>query len=150
MWLILGKGNDYGESSHIYDPIRPSQIVPGAERYVDDAHSHSGFRAALPYFIAAYKAGHSKVGPPEEDFAVAWYRTTPAACGHDGGKYRVTMGLTRASNSHAYTGTVLTANLLTSGNRYRLGSGWVSDSQSRCPGCHLSAGFHEGARHRSR
>ncbi|ROV89438.1 hypothetical protein VMCG_10210 [Cytospora schulzeri] len=79
--------NDYGESSYIYDPTRPSQIVPGADKYVHDLHPHSAFRAVLPYFIAAYKSGLDKVNPPEEDCAVAWYRTTPADCGHDGGTY---------------------------------------------------------------
>lgn len=78
-------GNDYGESSYIYDPTRPSQVVPGADKYVHDLHPHSAFRAVLPYFIAAYKSGLDKVNPPEEDCAIAWYRTTPADCGHDGG-----------------------------------------------------------------
>lgn len=54
-----------------------------------DAHSHSAFRAVLPYFIAAYKSGLDKVIPPDEDCAIAWYRTTPADCCHDGGMYRV-------------------------------------------------------------
>ncbi|ROV91571.1 hypothetical protein VPNG_09734 [Cytospora leucostoma] len=79
--------NDYGESSYIYDPVRPSQVVPGADRYVHDANPHAAFRAVLPHFISAYKAGQDKVGPPDEDCAIAWYRTTPAACGHDGGKF---------------------------------------------------------------
>lgn len=79
------QGNDYGESSYIYDPTRPSQVVPGADKYVHDLHPHSAFRAVLPYFIAAYKSGLDKVNPPEEDCAIAWYRTTPADCGHDGG-----------------------------------------------------------------
>lgn len=80
-------GNDYGESSYIYDPVRPSQVVPGADRYVHDGNPHAAFRAVLPHFISAYKAGQDKVGPPDEDRVIAWYRTTPAACGHDGGKY---------------------------------------------------------------
>lgn len=79
-------GNDYGESSYICDPRRPSQVVPGAELYVD-GHSHSAFRAVLPYFIKAYKAGASMENyPPEQDRVIAWYRTTPAQCGSHGGE----------------------------------------------------------------
>ncbi|KAH8775428.1 glycoside hydrolase [Diaporthe sp. PMI_573] len=76
--------NDYGESSYIYDPVRPGQIVPGAEHYVHDLCPHTAFRTILPHFIAAYKAGSTQIGMPQEDCAIAWYRTTPAACGHDG------------------------------------------------------------------
>lgn len=81
-------GNDYGESSYIYDPVRPGQIVPGAEHYVHDLCPHTAFRTILPHFIAAYKAGSTQIGMPQEDCAIAWYRTTPAACGHDGGESR--------------------------------------------------------------
>lgn len=82
----MGLGNDFGESSYIRDPQRPSQVVPGAEKYVV-GHSHDAFRATLPYLIQVYKAagGGARV-VPERDCAVAWYRTTPAACGPDGGK----------------------------------------------------------------
>ncbi|KAK4133767.1 glycoside hydrolase family 71 protein [Trichocladium antarcticum] len=68
--------NDFGESSYICD-IASEQIVSGAEDYVV-GHSHSSFRAVLPYLIAAYKAGSANVDCPGEDTAVAWYRTTPA------------------------------------------------------------------------
>lgn len=79
-------GNDFGESSYICDPRRPSQVVPGAEKYVD-GHSHSAFRVMLPHFIKAYKAGVSMRSlEPEEHCAIAWYRTTPARCGPDGGE----------------------------------------------------------------
>lgn len=79
-------GNDFGESSYICDPKRPTQVVPGAEKYVI-GHSHDAFRATLPYFIRLYKAAAAGEGAavPEEDSAVAWYRTTLASCGHDGG-----------------------------------------------------------------
>lgn len=86
--LYTPTGNDYGESSYIYDPVRPGQIVPGAEHYVHDLCPHTAFRTILPHFIAAYKAGSTQIGMPQEDCAIAWYRTTPAACGHDGGKTR--------------------------------------------------------------
>ncbi|KAK5654325.1 hypothetical protein OQA88_7503 [Cercophora sp. LCS_1] len=75
--------NDYGESHYICDTC-PPQIVPGAEKYVN-GYSHSALRAILPYFIAAYKAGTPDIEPPGEDTAVAWYRTTPARTGADGG-----------------------------------------------------------------
>lgn len=78
-------GNDFGESSYICDPQRASQVVPGASEYVD-GYSHAAFRATLPYFIKAYKAGrHSKNFAPDEDRAIAWYRTTPGSGGPDGG-----------------------------------------------------------------
>lgn len=78
-------GNDFGESSYICDPARPSQVVPGASDYVDE-YSHAAFRATLPYFIKAYKAGRDSLNfTAEEDCAIAWYRTTPAGCGPDGG-----------------------------------------------------------------
>ncbi|KAH8899905.1 glycoside hydrolase [Thozetella sp. PMI_491] len=75
--------NDYGESSYICD-TEARQIVQGAEKYVN-GFPHGGFRAILPYFIAAYKAGNPNVPLPHDDLAVAWYRTTPARCGSDGG-----------------------------------------------------------------
>ncbi|KAK3349481.1 glycoside hydrolase, partial [Lasiosphaeria hispida] len=75
--------NDYGESSYICDTV-PKQIVPGADKYVID-YPHTAFRAILPYLVAAYKAGSSKVDLPGDDMAVAWYRTTPAEAGPDGG-----------------------------------------------------------------
>ncbi|KAF3762045.1 family 71 glycoside hydrolase [Cryphonectria parasitica EP155] len=82
--------NDFGESSYICDPLRPSQVVPGADIYVS-GHSHAAFRATLPFLIKAYKAGNDLAScsgdddGPEEDCAIAWYRTTPAECGPDGG-----------------------------------------------------------------
>jgi glucan endo-1,3-alpha-glucosidase len=59
-------------------------VVNGAERYVA-AHSHSAFRAVLPYLIAAYKAGSLEVNPPGPDTAIAWYRTAAVqGCKHEG------------------------------------------------------------------
>lgn len=78
-------GNDYGESSYICDTI-PSQIVEGAHKYVTN-YSHSAFRAVLPYLIAAYKAGCRDAECKAEDTAIAWYRTTHARAGGDGGKF---------------------------------------------------------------
>jgi glucan endo-1,3-alpha-glucosidase len=76
-------GNDFSESSYICDTVS-SQIVSGANTYVD-GFPHSGFRAVLPYFIAAYKAGSATAAPPGGSRAVAWYRTTPVAvCGAGG------------------------------------------------------------------
>jgi glucan endo-1,3-alpha-glucosidase len=76
--------NDYGESSYINN-TNTSQIIAGAEKYVA-GHDHSGFRALLPYYIRAYKAGTGLVALPHgEDRVVAWYRRTPAGCGGDGG-----------------------------------------------------------------
>lgn len=60
-------------------------MVQGADKYVA-GYDHSGFRAVLPYFIAAYKAGNRNVPLGHEDRAVAWYRTTPARCAGDGGE----------------------------------------------------------------
>ncbi|KAK3319627.1 glycoside hydrolase [Cercophora scortea] len=70
--------NDFGESHHIGNNVE-AQIMPSAKPYVDGL-SHAGFRAILPYFIAAYKAGTKNITLPESmgDGAVsAWYRTTP-------------------------------------------------------------------------
>ncbi|KAJ9165719.1 Glycoside hydrolase [Coniochaeta hoffmannii] len=75
--------NDYGESSYICD-TNPRQVVQGADKYIN-GYDHSGFRAILPYFIQAYKAGNRNLPLNHEDKAVAWYRTTPAHCGSDGG-----------------------------------------------------------------
>ncbi|KAM5374796.1 hypothetical protein ACJZ2D_006290 [Fusarium nematophilum] len=55
--------NDYSESSYIAD-IVPSQIVSGAE---------------------AYKAGTLDVPLPDGETAIAWYRSTSATLGSDGG-----------------------------------------------------------------
>ncbi|KAK3331882.1 glycoside hydrolase [Cercophora scortea] len=74
--------NDFGESSYICDTV-PAQIVHGAHKYVND-YPHSAFRAVLPFLIAAYKAGSSKVDLPGDDTAIAWYRKTPARAAHDG------------------------------------------------------------------
>ncbi|KAI8674476.1 hypothetical protein NCS57_00345500 [Fusarium keratoplasticum] len=75
--------NDFSESSYIGD-IVPSQIVSGAEVYVD-GYEHSALRSVLPYFIQAYKAGTPDVPLPDGETAVAWYRTTSATLGSDGG-----------------------------------------------------------------
>lgn len=74
--------NDYGESSYICD-IAPAQVVQGAEKYTID-YPHSALRATLPHFIAAYKEGSPDIELVGEETAVAWYRTTPVAAGHDG------------------------------------------------------------------
>lgn len=74
--------NDFGESSYIIDPV-PAQVVSGAEVYVD-GFDHAAFRAVLPYFIAAYKAGDSNTALASE-VATAWYRTTPSTICSDGG-----------------------------------------------------------------
>lgn len=71
--------NDFGES-HYIGPIVDSQVLESSADYVSGM-SHKGFRAMLPYFIAAYKAGKKDIPLPAElgDGAVsAWYRTTPA------------------------------------------------------------------------
>ncbi|KAI5459642.1 glycoside hydrolase family 71 protein [Mariannaea sp. PMI_226] len=73
--------NDYSESSYIADISTP-QIVSGAEKYVS-GFSHKAFRAVLPYFIRAYKAGTWNVDL--HDTAIAWYRGTSANLGSDGG-----------------------------------------------------------------
>ncbi|KAL2265944.1 hypothetical protein VTJ83DRAFT_5296 [Remersonia thermophila] len=67
--------NDFGESSYISD-IMPSQVVSGAHGYISD-HSHAGFRAVLPYLIAAYKAGTGESSWTGPDTVCAWYRTMP-------------------------------------------------------------------------
>lgn len=59
-------------------------MVQGADKYIN-GYDHSGFRAILPYFIQAYKAGNRNLPLNHEDKAVAWYRTTRAHCGSDGG-----------------------------------------------------------------
>lgn len=74
--------NDFGESSYISD-IASAQIVEGADKYVE-GFDHAAFRAALPYFTAAYKAGDRATAPPSDE-AIAWYRSTPAKAGSDGG-----------------------------------------------------------------
>lgn len=63
-----------------------AQIVSGAEGYVS-GFDHSAFRAVLPYFIKAYKAGSWEAASLTADDAVAmaWYRTTSATLGGDGG-----------------------------------------------------------------
>ncbi|KAH6981705.1 glycoside hydrolase family 71 protein [Ilyonectria sp. MPI-CAGE-AT-0026] len=75
--------NDFSESSYIAD-IVTAQVVSGAEVYVD-GFDHSAMRSVLPYFIKAYKAGSKNVELPGDETAIAWYRTTPATVGGDGG-----------------------------------------------------------------
>ncbi|KAK7414282.1 hypothetical protein QQX98_006879 [Neonectria punicea] len=75
--------NDFSESSYISD-IVDAQIVGGAETYVDGM-SHAAYRHVLPYFIKAYKEGKKDVELPTGETAIAWYRTTPAKLGGDGG-----------------------------------------------------------------
>ena len=89
-------GNDYGESSYICD-IAPSQIVQGAERYTAQ-YPHSAIRATLPYYISAFKSGSFDIDLPGDDLAVAWYRTTPAKAGPDGGEYATLLCLLSDAN----------------------------------------------------
>lgn len=81
--------NDFGEAHYIGDVV-PAQVIEECKDYVLGM-SHRGFRAMLPYFIAAYKAGGRRDVALPESMGVgavsAWYRTTPAnltGCG-DGG-----------------------------------------------------------------
>ncbi|KAK0713523.1 glycoside hydrolase [Lasiosphaeria miniovina] len=70
--------NDFAES-HCLADIRPQQVIAEALPYVSGM-SHAGFRAILPYFIAAYKAGREEVAFPKSmgaGTAIAYYRTTP-------------------------------------------------------------------------
>lgn len=75
--------NDFSESSYIADII-PEQITAGAESFVE-GFSHSALRSILPYFIQAYKAGTTDIPLPGGETAIAWYRTTSAGLGSDGG-----------------------------------------------------------------
>ncbi|KAH7175340.1 glycoside hydrolase [Dactylonectria macrodidyma] len=75
--------NDFSESSYIGD-IVDAQVVDGADAYVDGM-DHSAMRAVLPYFIKAYKEGNKNVELPTAETALAWYRTTSATLGGDGG-----------------------------------------------------------------
>lgn len=71
--------NDFGESHYISE-IREEQVLEQAKPYVD-GFPHQGFRAVLPWYIAAYKAGSRDIPMPAslgDGVAVAWYRTTPA------------------------------------------------------------------------
>ena len=115
--------NDYGESHYIGD-IVTTQVIDASADYVKGM-SHKGFRAMLPYFIAAYKAGKKDIPLPESmgDGAVsAWYRTTPANltdCSDgetvwgQGGKLSATAGVQDAINLFAVSAqkTVLTVSL---------------------------------------
>ncbi|KAK3367946.1 glycoside hydrolase [Podospora didyma] len=77
--------NDFAESHYIAD-IRDKQVLAEAMPYVEGL-PHAGFRAVLPYFIAAYKAGKKDIAIPSsmgEGAVVAWYRTTPANISHCG------------------------------------------------------------------
>lgn len=77
--------NDFAESHYISDLV-PSQILSEAESYVN-GFDHGGFRAVLPWYVAAYKLGKTaeegltdaewpkeKLG---DGVVSAWYRTTP-------------------------------------------------------------------------
>ncbi|KAH7157340.1 glycoside hydrolase [Dactylonectria estremocensis] len=75
--------NDFSESSYIGD-IVDAQVVEGADVYVNGM-DHSAMRAVLPYFIKAYKEGNKNVELPTAETALAWYRTTSATLGADGG-----------------------------------------------------------------
>ncbi|KAK1779648.1 glycosyl hydrolase family 71-domain-containing protein [Copromyces sp. CBS 386.78] len=78
--------NDFAESHYISDLV-PSQILSEAESYVN-GFDHGGFRAVLPWYVAAYKLGKTSAEEglidrewPEEKLGdgvvSAWYRTTP-------------------------------------------------------------------------
>ncbi|KAH6617236.1 glycoside hydrolase family 71 protein [Chaetomium tenue] len=67
--------NDFGESSYICDESS-AQVVSGAESYIA-GHSHTAFRAVLPYFITAFKSGTADIDWQGENTAIAWYRATP-------------------------------------------------------------------------
>ncbi|KAK3388486.1 glycosyl hydrolase family 71-domain-containing protein [Sordaria brevicollis] len=77
--------NDFAESHYISDLV-PSQILDEAKGYVD-GHDHGGFRAVLPWYVAAYKLGKTaEEGLDDKDWpreklgdgvVAAWYRTTP-------------------------------------------------------------------------
>lgn len=97
--------NDFGESSYISDH-GSGQVVSGAEKYVD-GFDHSALRAVLPYFIAAYKAGTSAIPPPSDE-AIAWYRTTPAKAGSDGGTIWGQSGSLSASDATEDVVNILT------------------------------------------
>ncbi|KAB5582809.1 glycoside hydrolase [Coniochaeta sp. 2T2.1] len=99
--------NDYGESSYICD-TNPRQVVQGADKYID-GYDHSGFRAILPYMIQAYKSGNRNLPVNQEDKAVAWYRTTPARCGSDGGTIWGQGGNTSAANGAKDVISIMTA-----------------------------------------
>ncbi|CAH0041679.1 unnamed protein product [Clonostachys rhizophaga] len=98
--------NDFGESSYISD-IVGKQIVSGANAYVE-GYDHSAFRAVLPYFTAAYKAGNRAISPSNGEQAIAWYRTTRASLGGDGGTVWGQGGSQSASLGTSDTVNVLT------------------------------------------
>lgn len=97
--------NDFGESHYIGDTVS-AQIVEGAGKYVD-GFDHSALRAVLPYFISAYKAGTGAIPPPSDE-AIAWYRTTPAKAGSDGGTIWGQSGSLSASDATQDMVNVLT------------------------------------------
>jgi len=73
--------NDFGESHYIGDQSQGT--VDAEEAVFANDMSHVGWQKALPYYIAAYKAGSRSVAIPEET-AIFWYRTTPKAVCGDG------------------------------------------------------------------
>jgi hypothetical protein len=75
--------NDYGESSYI-GPIRPGGIPTGAQRYVNGM-PHDSWRAALPYYIDAYKSGNTTTPNIPQDKLAFWYRINPSKSGSAGG-----------------------------------------------------------------
>lgn len=87
--------NDYGES-HYIGPIRPSGIVQGANRYVQN-NPHDSWRDVLPYYIAWYKTG---VAPSvSEDKVVFYHKPNPSNSCSDGG----TLGYQPGSGDNSYT-----------------------------------------------
>lgn len=90
--------NDFAESHYISDLV-PSQILPEAKGYVD-GYDHGGFRAVLPWYVAAYKLGKTAEEGLSDDqwpkeklgdgVVSAWYRTTPVnvtGCSDGGTKW---------------------------------------------------------------
>ncbi len=70
--------NDFGEAHYIGEVI-DRQVIPTAKPYVE-GFSHDGYRAILPYYVAAYKAGKRDIPLPDaigDGVVVASYRTTP-------------------------------------------------------------------------
>ncbi|KAM5346184.1 hypothetical protein ACJ41O_009189 [Fusarium nematophilum] len=63
--------------------LSPRRLCPGQKS--TSTASHSALRSILPYFIQAYKAGTLDVPLPDGETAIAWYRSTSATLGSDGG-----------------------------------------------------------------
>ena len=77
--------NDYGES-HYIGPVYAAGVPQGAD-YVTDVHTHEGWLALLPEYIAAYKSGNATTNgtAPATDTATVWYKINPGDAGNTGG-----------------------------------------------------------------